>query len=273
MKTIVIPVDFSEHSEYALEVAANIAKRFGAKLILFHMIGVSGSVLAKSELEEQEEVKYYLKLAREKLTTFLDKPYLKGLAIETIIQNLKDFTEVAAVAQERQADLIVMGSHGTSGLSTFFVGSNTEKVVRTSETPTLVIKSKRTNFDIGTIVFANDLQSEYVLAYKKAEDFARFFDATLKSVYINTVGSGFKSNSQIQKDKELFVAALGKEVPIAIYNDYNVESGIYNYAKTIAADVVALPTHGRRGLAHFFLGSIGEKLANTATLPVLTIKI
>ncbi len=273
MNTIVVPVDFSKYSEYALEVAANIAKRFKAKLILFHMIGVSGSVLAKSELEEQEEVKYYLKLAREKLATFLDQPYLKGVAIETIIQNLKDFTEVAAVAQERQADLIVMGSHGTSGLNPFFVGSNTEKVVRTSETPTLVIKSKRTNFDTSTIVFANDLQPEYVLAYKKVEDFARLFNADLKSVYINTVGSGFRSDSQIQEDIARFVTALGKEVPVVIYNDYNIELGIYNYAKSISANLVALPTHGRRGLAHFFMGSIGEKMANTATLPVLTIKI
>ena len=273
MKSILVPVDFSEHSEYALEVAANIAKRFEAKLILFHMIGVSASVLAKSEVEEREEVKYYLKLAREKLATFLDRPYLKNVAIETIIQNLKDFAEVAVVAQEQQADLIVMGSHGTSGLSTFFVGSNTEKVVRTSEIPTLVIKTKRPNFDINTIAFANDLQPENVLAYKKVEDFARFFNAELKLVYINTVGSDFKSNTQIEEYMKGFVTALGTEVPIVIYNDYSVELGIYNYAKSISADMVALPTHGRRGLAHFFLGSIGEKLANTAMLPVLTIKI
>ena len=273
MKTILVPVDFSEHSEYALEVAASIAKRFQAKLILFHMIGVSASVLAKSEVEEREEVKYYLNLAREKLATFLDRPYLKNVAIETIIQNLKDFAEVDAVAREQQADLIVMGSHGTSGLSTFFVGSNTEKVVRTSETPILVIKSKRPNFDVNTIVFANDLEPEYVLAYKKVENFARLFNAELKLVYINTVGSGFKSNSQIHESIENFVTALGSEVPVVIYNDYSVELGIYNYAKSVSADMVALPTHGRRGLAHFFLGSIGEKLANTATLPVLTIKI
>ncbi len=273
MKRILIPVDFSEHSQNALEVGATLANRFGARLILFHMIGVSGAVFAKSELEEQEEVKYYLKLAREKLASFLDKPYLKGLQIETIIQNLKDFAEVAAVAGEKQADLIVMGSHGTSGVSAFFVGSNTEKVVRTSETPVLVIKSKKTDFAVTTLVFASDLQPQSIPAYKKVEHFAQLFSAELKLVYVNTVGAGFRSNGQIQEYTRRFVTALGKDIPITIYNDYSVELGIYNYAKTVNADMVALPTHGRKGLAHFFWGSIGEHLANTVALPVLTIKI
>ncbi len=273
LNTLLVPIDFSEHSEYALEVAAILAKRYGSKLVLFHMIGVSTSVFTKSELEEQEEVKYYLKLAREKLKSYLNKPYLKGISIETIIQNLKDFEEVDAVAQEKQANLIIMGSHGSSGLNAFFVGSNTEKVVRNSNTPVLVIKSRRPKFDISQIVFASDLKVETVMAYKKVAALAKAFEAQLKVVYVNTIGSQFRSDRQIQESKKQFTEALGKEVSIGVYNDYSVEAGIYNYAQNQGADLVALPTHGKKGLAHFFLGSIGENLANTAALPVLTIKI
>lgn len=273
MKSILVPIDFSEHCENALEVASILARQFDAELILFHMVGISESVLSKSELEEQEEAKYYLQLAKKRLSTFIDRPYLKELTVRTIIQNLKDFGEVAQVAEEKEAGLIVMGSHGTSGLKSFFVGSNTEKVVRTSTIPVLVIKTKRFSFTINHILFATDLEEESALAYRKVAAFAKALGAKLTVVHINTIGTMFQSNGQILKKVEGFHEILGEKVPVEIYNDYTVEEGIYNYAKTVEADLVSIPTHGRKGLAHFFLGSIGENLANTAKLPVLTVKI
>ncbi len=110
------------------------------------MVGISESVLSKSELEEQEEAKYYLKLARKRLSSFIDQPYLKGLTITTVIQNLKDFSEIAEMAKEKEVDLIVMESYGASSVTSFFVGSNTEKVVRTSTIPVLVTKERRSSF-------------------------------------------------------------------------------------------------------------------------------
>lgn len=145
---ILVPVDFSEHSEYALEVASKIAKQHGAGIILFHMLGLSDSVLANSEIAEEAEAKYYLKLAKEKIKEYTEKEYLKNVSVETIIQNYKDFEEVNAVAQEQHCDLVVMGSHGTSGFSELFVGSNTEKVVRTSDIPVIVIKDQHEDFTI-----------------------------------------------------------------------------------------------------------------------------
>ena len=273
MKRILVPIDFSEHSENALEVAATLAKRFNAQLFLFHMIGVSESVLSKSELEEQEEADYYLQLAKKKLSSFLDKPYLKDLTVNSIIQNLRDFSEVEKVAREKQVELIVMGSHGASRLKSFFVGSNTEKVVRSSNVPVLVIKKRHTDFNVKKMLLAINLEPESIPAYQKAKDLAEKLEAELKLVYINTIGVSFQSNSQIQKHIDYFNSILGKNVPIKIYNDYTIEEGIYGYAKKIEADVIAVPTHGRQGLAHFFLGSIGENLANMAELPVLTLKM
>lgn len=273
MKKILVPTDFSEHSQYALEVAAILAKRFNAKLVLFHMIGISESVLSKSELEEQKEAEYYLQLAKKKLNSFLDKSYLKGLAIRTIIQNLKDFDEVEKVAKEIAADLIVMGSHGTSKVKSFFVGSNTEKVVRASKIPVLVIKRRHKTFDINKILLATDLEPESLPAYEKTVTLAKELKVELQLVYINTFGALFQSNSEIQKRIEDFNQVLGNNISVDIYDDYTVEEGIYNYAKKKGSDVLAISTRGRKGLAHLFMGSIGENLANTAKLPVLTIKI
>ena len=60
---------------------------------------------------------------------------------------------------------------------------------------------------------------------------------------------------------------------VEIYNDYNVEKGILNYSEKINADAIGIPTHGRKGLSHFFMGSIGEDIANHSNIPTVTFKI
>ncbi len=56
-------------------------------------------------------------------------------------------------------------------------------------------------------------------------------------------------------------------------SDYTVEKGVLNFANKIGADLIAVATHGRTGIAHFFEGSISEDIANHAVLPVMTFKI
>ena len=56
-------------------------------------------------------------------------------------------------------------------------------------------------------------------------------------------------------------------------SDYTIEDGVLNFALKMGADIIAIPTHGRKGLAHFFEGSVGEDIVNHATLPVITFKI
>ena len=135
MQKILVPVDFSEHSEYALEVAAAMAKQSGSEILLLHMMGLSEAVLTKDSSQEAAEAHYDMKLTSKRFGEFLDKDYLQGIKVQEMVQNYKIFSEINEVALEAKADLIVMGSHGTSGLSSIFVGSNTEKVVRTSQVP------------------------------------------------------------------------------------------------------------------------------------------
>jgi nucleotide-binding universal stress UspA family protein len=166
MQRILVPVDFSEPSVYALEVAAKIAKQKQAEIALLHMLRLSEAVLTKDEGQEYEEAKYCMELARKRFKPFLNKPYLKDIKIRKIVQNYKIFKESNKVAQEQHIDLIVMGSHGTSGLNEFFVGSNTEKVVRSSNLPVLVVKIPNPDFMIKNILFACDFTDDTILAFK-----------------------------------------------------------------------------------------------------------
>ena len=168
MKKILIPVDFSEHSEYALEVGATLAKKHDASLIVLHMMGLSEAVLTKDESQEMFEAIYYMKLAEKRFNEFLDKDYLKDVKVEVTVQNYKEFHEINNVAKDFEADLILMGSHGASGLKEVFVGSNTEKVVRTSDIPVLVIKHQIKEFKMGKVVFACDFNMDFKEAFQKA---------------------------------------------------------------------------------------------------------
>ncbi|EZH74772.1 universal stress protein UspA [Aquimarina atlantica] len=279
MKKILVPIDFSEYSEYALQVAALLAKQQNAEIIVLHMLGLSEAVLIKNETQEANEAMYYMKLAEKRFSTFLDKEYLKGIQVTETVQNYKIFSEINEVAHENEADLIVMGSHGISGLrEEVFIGSNTEKVVRTSDIPVLVIKNPVDNFALNKVVFACDFKIENIKAYHNAMKLFKTLDANVHLLYVNLPGEQFRSSNQIEERvKEFLFKAdsgnLDMYDKVTYFNDYSVESGVFNYSKKINADIIAIPTHGRRGLAHFFNGSIGEDIANHANKPVITFKI
>jgi nucleotide-binding universal stress UspA family protein len=166
-----------------------------------------------------------------------------------------------------------MGSHGSDGLKEIFVGSNAEKVVRNADIPVLVIKEELNDFKVDRFVFASDFKDEGITAFEKAKAFAEMLSATLDLVYINTPGDDFLSTKDAYERINHFLmkAKVGKEVKI--YNDYTVENGILNYSMANGADAIGIPTHGRKGLSHFFMGSIGEDIANHSKIPVVTFKI
>ncbi|MEZ4802437.1 MAG: universal stress protein [Gelidibacter sp.] len=277
MKKIIVPVDFSKHSEYALEAAALLAKKNNSQILALHMLEISDSILINSDNEQHAKAVFFLKLAEQKFDAFLDKDYLKGVDVVPIVKHFKVFSEVSQVAKEHNADLIVMGSHGSSGISEIFVGSNTEKVVRYSDIPVLVIKGKPESVDFKTVVFASDFSKEAVNTYINASRMFESFDSEMHLLYVNVPGERFKSSSEMETTMTEFLQKadgnLNRMNAVHYVADTSVEKGVLNFAKKINADLIAIPTHGRTGLAHFFEGSISEDIANHSHRPVMTFKI
>jgi nucleotide-binding universal stress UspA family protein len=277
MKKIIVPIDFSEHSEYALKTAAKLAKKYDAEVLALHMLEMSDLMLTASDGLQYEKANFFIKLSEQKFETFLKKDYLKGVKITPIIKHFKVFSEVDDVAKKHDADLIVMGSHGTNGWKEYFVGSNTERVVRHSEIPVLVVKNKETNISFETVVFACDFLEESIKPYLNAIKMFNKINTKMHFVYVNLPNERFKSSLEIEKQVVNFFTKsegnLDKMKNVHYVSDYTVEAGILNFSLKIGADIIAIPTHGKKGLAHFFTGSIGEDVANHATLPVMTFKI
>lgn len=277
MKKIIVPIDFSEHSEYALEAAANLAQKYDAELLVLHMLELSNAILTADSSALNEEAVFYLKLAEQKFETFLDKPYLENVNVTPIVKHFKVWSEINDVANEHDANLIIMGSHGASGVKEVLVGSNTEKVVRHADIPVLVIKHNPILFDFENGVFASDFSDDSVEPYLKARTTFEKLGAKMHLVYVNSPDGNFRSSSEIDKKVSDFLRKADGDLEnlpsVSVVSDYSIEKGILNFANVIGADVIAVATNGRKGLAHFFEGSISEDIANHSTLPVMTFKI
>lgn len=277
MKKIIVPVDFSEYSERALETAAFIAKKYDSTIIVVHMLELSNAIISIPQTYINEETAFYFKLAEKKFDVFLNKPYLKGVKVTPAIKHYKLFNEINDLAKNENADLIVMGSHGATGLKELFVGSNTEKVVRHSSTPVLVIKNNAINSDFKKAVFACDFSNDYVVPYQKAKELLNMLNCKLQLLHVNTPYTRFKSTKENQKKVASFLQQAEGNIDqmndIAFVSDYTIEEGILEYANANNIDLIVMPTHGKKGLSHFIDGSISEDVANHATLPVMTFKI
>lgn len=274
MKKILIPTDFSKHAEYALKVAAQIARKNDGEIILLHMLELphEGSD-AIEHGREIPEIMFFKNAAMRRLEDLMEADYLKGIKVSEAIQFEMAFDGILKISKKNDVDLIVMGSHGASGYKEMFIGSNAEKVVRNAEVPVLIIKSEVDTFKVDNFVFASDYSDEIKKPFQKVVDFANNFGAKLHLLTINTPNN-FKSSSVSQKTMDDFIAGFNiNNYQTHIYNETNVEKGILNFANSINADLIGMSTHGRKGLAHFFNGSISEDLVNHANRSVVTFKI
>ena len=274
MKKILVPTDFSKQAENALRVAAQLAKKHDSEIYLLHMLEIPlHQVDALSGHSDLPEAVFFMKLAHKHFEEVMSSDYLEGVTVHETVKFHQTFEGIVDTCKENKIDLIVMGSHGASGFKEMFIGSNTEKVVRTSDIPVLVIKNEHNTFEVNDFVFASDFKNDNKETYKQATNFAKAFNSKIHLLFVNTA-SNFTTTAKAKvrildfiKDNDY------KNYEINIYNDESVEKGILNFSHIIGADLIGISTHGRQGIAHFFNGSISEDLVNHAKRPVITFKI
>ncbi|KRB54430.1 universal stress protein [Flavobacterium sp. Root186] len=274
MKRILVPTDFSEHAEHALKIAAQIAKKNDSEIIILHMLEfphqTNDAIFGGVSIPE---TMLFMQKANETLDIISQSSFLDGIQVTEVVKMDKPIHGITQVSKDYNIDLIIMGSHGSSGFEGLLIGSNTEKVVRNSEIPILVIKKDISDFNVQNIVFASDFTEETKKPFEKLLNFNKSFDAKLHLVTICTPNS-FKPTHVIEKAINDFTNHFNlTNYDTHIYNDTNIEKGIINFSNSINADIIGMCTHGRTGFAHFFNGSISEGLVNHAIKPVITLKI
>lgn len=276
MKKILVPTDFSEQAENALKVAAQLARKHNAEIYLLHMLELPMNMVnpvGDTRSNDLPEALYFMKLAKKRFTQVLSQPYLSGIKVHETVEFHQAFDGIMETSKKHGCDFIVMGSQGANGFQEMFIGSNTEKVVRTSEIPVLVIKNHHENFEIRKIIFATNLDEHSKETLHEVIKFTEQAGAELHLVYINTANE-FITSEETDEFLARFTEGLTeKKFQFHVYNDDSVEQGILHFAQKMNADLIAVATHGRKGLSHFFNGSISEDLVNHSNSPVITFKL
>jgi nucleotide-binding universal stress UspA family protein len=146
-KKVLFCTDFSENADYAFEFACGIAKRDGGVLYILHVIphnpnqAYVDSFLTTGDLERMQKsiqedlVNRYRERYEEKIE--------QEIKFETITRAGREDEEILEFAKEEKVDLIVMGTHGRTGIEHVFFGSVAEKVLRRSPIPVFIIPSKK----------------------------------------------------------------------------------------------------------------------------------
>lgn len=274
MNRILVPTDFSEQATNALKVAAMLAKKYDADIYLLHMMEIPMQHIDPGAVKSDiPETLFFMKLAHKKFEDLMDSDFLQGITIHETVKADITFNEIKDACKEFDIDLIVMGSHGASGLKEMFIGSNAEKVVRSSDVPVLVIKNHHTSFNIKNFVFASDFKNDNKETYKQAVKFAELFDAKIHLLLVNTANNFITTYESRTRINDFISGQTFENYTINVHNDTSVEEGILNFSAEIDADLIGISTHGRQGIAHFFNSSISEDLVNHAKRPVITFKI
>ena len=225
MKKILVPIDFSKEAKYACEVASQIAKKTKCEIILLHMLDIPGASIDPIDSNNKRggaQAIFFMKTIHKKFQKYKALPFFEGIKITESVKFHKAFNGVIEESKKNNVDLIVMGSQGATGLKEMLVGSNTEKVVRHSDIPVLVIKKKVSDFDIKNMIFASDFSKESKNTFKNVIGFAEIFKAKLHLLYINTIHN-FESTKESTKKLEKFVSGFDKKkFTLNINNDTTI---------------------------------------------------
>jgi nucleotide-binding universal stress UspA family protein len=276
MKKILVPCDFSDPAIQAFKTALDIAKQSEGEVLLLNVIELPvmhESVLMPALSFEEEFIKDMKGHAEKNFLKMIGKWAKEGPSVSNFVDFGGTAPTIRDFIKEKKIDLVVMGTHGASGLKEFFIGSNTEKIVRSATVPVMTIKKQVKLSAIKNIVFPNTFETDQEELTLKVKELQNFFNANLHILFINTP-SAFKRDLDIKGAMKNFARRfMLKNYTLNVWNDYSEEEGLKNFVMETKADLIAMATHGRRGLNHLMSGSIAEDAVNHINCPIWTYKI
>ena len=261
--TILVPTDFTDVSEFAIDHAIEIARIFKHKICLLHVISKKTTGTGKLLLM-QENMENHV-AAIQKRT---------GLQVSYMIVEGSIFTTISEVADRIFAEFIVMGIHGKKGVQ-HLLGSYAYKVVSSSKIPVLLVKHMHQHVGYKNIVLPVDFSKKRAHKVAEAIRFANYFGATMRIF-------GFLSSrnkARIIKKEALLkgVTDLFKKQNIPVTTDLLINPGIdwaealMKYAEEIDADLVMMVADKTARMSDVFYSNATERIIDKADLPVLTV--
>lgn len=299
IQNIIVPIDFSRMSVPALKSASRLGQRFGASMHLAHVrqFNYAADFVAPAP----------------PIVPFSFMPYdrdcaggivkeLNAMAGECgisspichVLSGAPPFDEICRLAREIPADLIVMPTHGRTGLTHVFLGSTAERVVQHSPCPVLVVREKKRKSKTRpaliprTILVPIDFSRCSVAGLRYAIGFANEFDAKIILLHATYIGYVYSSEGTALYDvrglreaaREIAERQMRKLTRSAKFGRVKLQTAliegspvrdICDFAKDHEVDLIITSTHGLTGLEHIVMGSVAEHVVRRAPCSVLVV--
>lgn len=271
MKRILVPLDGSELAELALEPARRLARKWGAELVLLRVTepfvhGPLARVPSQTSRWLNAEVRPYL----ERVACDLAE---EGFAVRTLFPRGVAREQIIRAARRQAAELIIMCSHGRSGVLRWLMGSVAEGVLRRAACPILIVRP-------GLAAMPEDGYHQVLVPV----DGSPLADEVVERIRVYLAAAGqctvvaatnmlpLDLDKEAREDTaralETDLAERFPDLPRQVF-DGDASDVILTYATDAGCDLIAMATHGRSGFKRFLLGSVTERVARHSSCPVL----
>ena len=261
IQRIVVPTDFSQCAQDALDVAMLLAKQFEAELYLVH---VAPALKGQSSKEASENLAALSKAATD-----------KQLNVSTALLEGQLHQVIPLFIQKHSIDLVCMGSHGSSGFHEMFIGSNAQKLIRVVRKTLLIVKRPLKNLNLQEVVFASDFDTDEQEAFRYLVRLLKHTGNTGSHLHLLNINTGsFFSNPSliVESSMQSFIKlARGHKTTMHFYRDYSIQSGVEHFSEKIGAQMIAVAQSKRSKLYRVLFGNHIEALVNMSREVVLVI--
>ncbi len=276
MKSILVPTDFSENANTAIEYACELAKPLGAEVLIInvHTPAVTQyNVISPLIAEETGRAR---KLALEKLASICElvqnqyKPVICNT--QFVVGSVVDAIE--QLIDEGKADLVVMGTRGASGLDKILFGSNTAHVIEKVKCPVLAIPRDCPYQIPKRIVYATDFNIEELDHIETLVTFSKAFNAELMITHITTDEGALESEVMLKRNFAKRVSELTDYSSITYFVKYeeNINRALDSFTTQVHADWIAMYTRERKMFEKLYNPSLTKAMAYQTKIPLLAIK-
>ncbi len=267
---ILVPTDFSENANHAIEYASVVAKATSAELLLLYVYSPPVTRFNLSYPLITDEIGRAKKEANEQLSTnCLEICDVYGVVCKSLVKTGNPVEEIVGEAKDAEMDLIIMGTEGASGIDRVLFGSNTAAVIERASCPVVAVPAQTKLFIPRRIVFATDYHANDMQSMKAVTVLASQFKAEVLIVHV--------TKEKMKSDLDLieqFSKAVARDTGIKepfyyVMTHDDVQKGIDLFVDAVGADLIALSTRKRNFFEKLFDKSLTKKMAYQAQLPLM----
>ena len=273
---ILIPIDFSNQSMYALNQACSLAQTKNSKVYILSVIEEQNKI---SSLFLDDQTDILQNKVKSKLNQICEEMQSKyKIDIEVMVSKGKVYNQIIDVSKMISTDLIVMGTTGSpkEGFKRF-IGSNAERVVRLAQCPVITIKGQNLRNGCQNIILPLDLEKETREKITYAIEYARYWDATIRLVSVLLDDNQQNKNVLIKNinQAERFIKEAGVSCSAELVSgDKKVTLGdfVFNYAKENDGDLIMIMTKKEELSLSQNISVTARYIINNSEIPVMSIR-